>query len=589
METRGKHSFSIPYVLLLIVLSQLIPTTVKAACTSPVDVAGKISKQSTTLQLSDGCIWNTLNRTTTATTCSKTGSLQANGSTAVQWCDGAHWVTLGDNTSQKNGSCSAQGKIQYDSTAAWLQWCDGSDWRAMQPQYSSGKSTGNYGDYSDWGTPVSSMQTASLGTTTTGNAIICASQYNIGAPVPSISSVTDTAGNSYQRAILHTWTFGDEIWYSTNITGGANFKVTAAFSTATGGMFACGEFSGIVATNALDQTSFQELYIGSGKYVSATPSVTTTSAKELVFAFTSNSACGGMQGVFNYIGGPGCNNMDYFWTRKGGNYTFRGSSSGDAAYYLATFRTTATATAPALHDCFFFLTSGSSWTVPDDWNNSNNYVMVIGGGGGGATYATNGGGGGGGGAYALTTNITFTAGASVPYTVGTGGAAGLAGGDTYFNGVTCAASSACAKGGSGGSTTTGGTGGLASASVGGSKKSGGIGNNENTTVAKGGGGGGAAGPTAAGKPTSAGGTSQTGGQANGSGATGGSAGQPGNVGGEWAPEFGSGAGGGGGNNGGNGGAGASYGGGGGGSGKGGVGGTGGGGLIVIYNNGTVCE
>jgi hypothetical protein len=49
-------------------------------------------------------------------------------------------------------------------------------------------------------------------------------------------------------------------------------------------------------------------------------------------------------------------------------------------------------------ECIVFLTSGTSWTVPNDWNSSNNTIGVIGGGGSGAgtNGGTNGGGGGGG-------------------------------------------------------------------------------------------------------------------------------------------------------------------------------------------------
>lgn len=50
-----------------------------------------------------------------------------------------------------------------------------------------------------------------------------------------------------------------------------------------------------------------------------------------------------------------------------------------------------------------FLTAGSAWTVPADWDDSNNTIHVIGGGGGGGGgsygggYTRGGGGGGGGG------------------------------------------------------------------------------------------------------------------------------------------------------------------------------------------------
>jgi hypothetical protein len=66
-----------------------------------------------------------------------------------------------------------------------------------------------------------------------------------------------------------------------------------------------------------------------------------------------------------------------------------------------------------------FLTSGSSWTVPSNWNSRNNKIEAIGGGGSGGN---NSGGGGGGGAYAAITNLSLTPGASIPITIGQGGA-----------------------------------------------------------------------------------------------------------------------------------------------------------------------
>lgn len=106
--------------------------------------------------------------------------------------------------------------------------------------------------------------------------------------------------------------------------------------------------------------------------------------------------------------------------------------------------------------CRGYLTSGSSWTVPADWNNTNNTIEVIGGGAAGGSYnytdggetagVYNPGGGGGGGAYAKKTNVALTPGASVSYEVGAGGVAqapqgssphntasvSWAGGDTWF-------------------------------------------------------------------------------------------------------------------------------------------------------------
>jgi len=143
-----------------------------------------------------------------------------------------------------------------------------------------------------------------------------------------------------------------------------------------------------------------------------------------------------------------------------------------------------------------FLTSGTTWTVPGDFNRGNNTVECIGGGGSGTAYgvtfcgfpcgASYGGGAGGGGAYASSSNLNL--GATAAYTVG--GAAG----DTTFN-----SSAIVAKGG--GNATTGignnwngGSGGAAGSSTGTTKFSGGAGGNANGPHGQvGGGGGGAAG------------------------------------------------------------------------------------------------
>lgn len=172
-----------------------------------------------------------------------------------------------------------------------------------------------------------------------------------------------------------------------------------------------------------------------------------------------------------------------------------------------------------------FLTSGTSWTVPTDWNNSNNTVEVIGGGGGaGSGYSDSSGsggegaGGGGAGGYSKITNITLVPGATVTYAIGgagTGGTAtsgglpgnsGTAGGDTYFcnstsncTSITDSSVVAGAKGGSGGApgapgvVGAGGAGGLATGGIGSTKTNGGTGGNGGPTASAAGGGGGGGG------------------------------------------------------------------------------------------------
>ena len=120
----------------------------------------------------------------------------------------------------------------------------------------------------------------------------------------------------------------------------------------------------------------------------------------------------------------------------------------------------------------YLLTSGTTWTVPADWNSINNVIYMIGAGGGGASGAASGtaraaGGGGGGGGYRVVNNQSLTPGASVPYTIGTS-TAGANGGDTTFNttniagggGAGTATTAPTSAGGAGGTGTySGGAGG----------------------------------------------------------------------------------------------------------------------------------
>lgn len=240
--------------------------------------------------------------------------------------------------------------------------------------------------------------------------------------------------------------------------------------------------------------------------------------------------------------------------------------------------------------CRIFVTSGTTWTTPSDWNDNDYKIEVIGGGGGGATSSgANGAGGGGGGGYSSDTSSSgWTIGRNMPITVkiGSGGAANANGGDTYFCGSTSGCASiagtsviAGAKGGVKGTTAGGGAGGLAGSGVGAITLSGGTGATFTTSI--GGGGGGAAGLNAAGNDSSG----QTGGR--GDGTFGGTAGAAGT---EWDATHGSGGGGNGGINGAVGSAAGLYGAGGGGGGGGTkAGGAGKAGLIVITYTGQTCN
>jgi hypothetical protein len=84
------------------------------------------------------------------------------------------------------------------------------------------------------------------------------------------------------------------------------------------------------------------------------------------------------------------------------------------------------------------LTTGTTWTVPSDWNNSNNTIYMIGGGASGATGAVSGnnraaGGGGGGGGYTAVTNFSTTPSTVINYQVGVAGTTTITAGSTTWN------------------------------------------------------------------------------------------------------------------------------------------------------------
>ncbi|HVV15164.1 MAG TPA: hypothetical protein VHD55_02065, partial [Candidatus Paceibacterota bacterium] len=165
--------------------------------------------------------------------------------------------------------------------------------------------------------------------------------------------------------------------------------------------------------------------------------------------------------------------------------------------------------------CRGYLLSGTSWTVPSDWNSSNNSIEVIGGGGKGGdgtgSATARSGGGGGGGAYSAVSNVSLTLNTPVAYQIGSAGVGGTNAGNTYFCNFNTACASitdssvvAGAEGGRNGTNAStagsvpGGAGGLASNGRGTTKYDGGTGGASEAGAGAGGGGGGAAGPHGAG-------------------------------------------------------------------------------------------
>jgi hypothetical protein len=374
-----------------------------------------------------------------------------------------------------------------------------------------------------------SITTSAFGSSvTTGDSIIVAVDNDCSTGI-SVSGVTDSTGvNTYTMA---TSTLCDpvqgqalQIWYAQNVTGGSSFTVTANFTSASSfRRIVAHEVSGL-ATAASDKHAEVPLQ------ASASPSVgpvTTSKNGEYVFGAIMNtggantdtfSAGGGFTEPANSTASAADFEVmaEYQVQSTAGSITapFTRSNSGDNQMAMATFLASTQTCQSGYFDtglgaCRKLLTSGTTWTVPTNWNSSNNTIEVIGGGGAASDNDANGGyGGGGGGAYAKKINQLLTRGGSVTIRVGGGGLhaiPGGMGGDTIFNGTgtTCDAaqtSEVCGQGGGGapgGGNGAGGTGGAAASSVG-TASSGGDGGGYGSNGGYGGGGGGAAGPHGAG-------------------------------------------------------------------------------------------
>ena len=133
-------------------------------------------------------------------------------------------------------------------------------------------------------TPVSSVSAKLLKAVSAGDLLVVAIGWDDTAGVAD--SVTDTSGNTYKLAIGPTRLGQDltqSIYYAPGVAAaaaGANSVTVTFATTATAPDLRVLEYSGADPAAPLDQTANGE---GTGT-VAATGSVTTTSARELVFA-----------------------------------------------------------------------------------------------------------------------------------------------------------------------------------------------------------------------------------------------------------------------------------------------------------------
>jgi hypothetical protein len=130
---------------------------------------------------------------------------------------------------------------------------------------------------------------------TAGNLMVVWIWYR--STAQTVASMTDSAGNNYQRAVGPTVgagllaTFQQEIWFKANVAGGANVVVTATFSSAPAAAFeraiSAHEYSGSSTTAPVDATSAT---IGATANASTAPAAITTA--RLIFGAAIFSGAG---------------------------------------------------------------------------------------------------------------------------------------------------------------------------------------------------------------------------------------------------------------------------------------------------------
>ena len=256
------------------------------------------------------------------------------------------------------------------------------------------------------------------------------------------------------------------------------------------------------------------------------------------FLLTLNSATAGTKAIINYAGTGVTSLSDYFKLTDLSFTPFITDGTAPFAWYVSgsysnSYPNTTNGNVTGVAFCksnspVYAIASGTSFTVPANWNNANNTIYLYGAGGGGSGglvgAAAYGGSGGGGGGFVGVQNQTLSG--TVSYSIGAGGTGGAAGGSGGLGGSTTF-SSFTAPGGAGGTAGSSGTGGAGGIGSGGATNAtGGKGGNISTNLtssqgAAGGGGGGSGGYSGAGKQ---GGQGSTGTSAGAGGGGGGSSG-----------------------------------------------------------------
>jgi len=137
--------------------------------------------------------------------------------------------------------------------------------------------------------------------TTTGNLIVVSISTN--GTANAVTSVTDVAGNTYTKvwSVVNSSVTSD-LWYASNITGGASQTVTVSVSSTRATAVVAHEYSGIAVTSPLDKSVTAT---GSSNSPASGSTSTTTVANEIVIG-----AVAMLGGTTTFTAGSGYTNLN---------------------------------------------------------------------------------------------------------------------------------------------------------------------------------------------------------------------------------------------------------------------------------------
>jgi len=454
------------------------------------------------LTLTTGSVFNSLNFTGFAGSCAPAAAYTIYGSLALSsgmtWTTGTGTITFAATSTGK--TITSAGKTLYAVTFAGV----GGGWSLQDAMTAASTFTLTNGTFNANNFNVTaSSYTLTAGAITMGSGTFTASGTGT---VWSLTSTTVTPNTS-------TIVLSDTSTATKTFAG--NFATYYNLQIGNGGGAATYTFIGSCTFNTIssNKTAAYTVTLESASTITVSNWTATGTSGNVL---TLNAATAGVQAILALSGGGIVYGMDYLSIQ---DIRFTPDPSGTQRYvwYVGTNSTFVSFVSGALSTSdttkiAYRLTTGTSWTVPADWNSANNNIYLIGGGGGGSgsvAASTSGnhvsGSGGGGGGFTAATNVTLTPSSSVTFAIGAAGTAGTGGGTTSSTagagGTTSFNSGAYSATGGGGASTTTTTTTVGSAGTGSTFNggAGGLGNGTTNATRGGGGGGGSGGIDGAGQ------------------------------------------------------------------------------------------